>query len=99
MSLAKAVPEGIRDKEFKRFALQKRPPVPYVSEKDPVQEMVSALKSDQRLKTTIGKDAELHLPIWHYGTHKAFLIHVSTALDAIKKRAPSRPTRKPLRLM
>jgi hypothetical protein len=46
MSLAKAVPKGIKDRECKRFALQERPPVPYVPEKDPVQETVSALKSD-----------------------------------------------------
>ncbi len=55
-------------------------------EKDPVQETVSLLKSDQSLKNTIGVDAELCLPIWHCGTHKAFLIHVSSALNAIKKR-------------
>ncbi len=55
-------------------------------EKDPVQETVSLLKSDQSLKTTIGADVELRLPIWHCGTHKAFLMHVSSALNAIKKR-------------
>jgi hypothetical protein len=55
-------------------------------EKDPVQETVSLLKSDQSLKTTIGVDAELHLPIWHCETHEAFLMHVSSALDVIKKR-------------
>jgi hypothetical protein len=36
MSLAKTVPAGIKDKKCKRFALQERPPVPYVPEKDPV---------------------------------------------------------------
>jgi hypothetical protein len=46
MSLAKAVPKGIRDKECERFALRERPPVPHVPEIGPVQEMVSALKSD-----------------------------------------------------
>jgi hypothetical protein len=86
MSLAKAVPKGIRDKECKRFALQECPPVPYVPEKDPVQETVSALKSDHSLHMTIGEDAELHLPIWHYGTRKAFLMHASTALETIKKQ-------------
>ncbi len=85
MSLAKDVPKGIRDKECKRFSLQERPPVPCMPVKDLVQETVSALKSDQSLTTTIGEDAELHLPIWHCVTRKAFLIHVSTALDAIKK--------------
>jgi hypothetical protein len=59
-----------------------------VPEKDPVQEKVSALKSDQSLKTTIGKDTELCILIWHTGMCKAFLMHVSTALNTIKKRAP-----------
>jgi hypothetical protein len=86
MSLAKAAPERIRDKECERFALQERAPVPYVPEKDPVQETVSALKSDQSHKTTIREDAELHLPIWHCGTHEAFLMHASTAINAIKKQ-------------
>ncbi len=86
MSLAKAVPKGIKDRECKRFALQEHPPVPYLPEMDPVQETVSLLKSDQSLKTTIGVDVELHLPIWHCRTREAFLMHVSSALNAIKKR-------------
>ncbi len=55
-------------------------------EKDPVQETVSAHKSDQSLKTTIGEYAKLRLPIWHCRTREAFLMHVSTALDANKKQ-------------
>ncbi len=86
MSLAKAVPEGIKDRECKRFALQERPPVPYMPEKDPAQETVSALKSDQSLKTTIRVDAEQRLPICQCRTREAFLMHVSSALNAIKKR-------------
>jgi hypothetical protein len=86
MLLAKAVPEGIKDRECKRFALREHPPVPYVPEKDSVQEMVSLLKSNQSLKMTIGADVELRLPIWHCGTRKAFLMHLSSALDAIGKR-------------
>jgi hypothetical protein len=86
MSLAKAVPEGIKDRECKRFALRECPPVPYVPEKYSDQETVSLLKSNQSLKTTIGADVELCLPIWHCGTREAFLMHVSSALDAIGKR-------------
>jgi hypothetical protein len=66
MPLAKAVPEGIKDRECERFVLRECPLVPYILEKDPVQETVFALKSDQSLKTTIGLDAEPRLPIWHY---------------------------------
>jgi hypothetical protein len=86
MSIVKAVPKGIKDRECERFTLQEHPPVPYAPEKDPVQETVSLLKSDQSLKTTIGVDAKLCLPIWHCGTHEAFLMHVSSALNAIKKQ-------------
>ncbi len=63
MSIAKAVPDSIKDRECERFTLQERPPVPYTPEKDPIQELVSLLKSDQSLKTTIGADAELRLAL------------------------------------
>jgi hypothetical protein len=86
ISIAKAVPESIKDRECKRFALRERPPVPYMPEKDPIKETVSLLKSDQSLKTTIRVDAELRLPIWHCGTREVFLMHVSSVLDTIKKR-------------
>jgi hypothetical protein len=99
MLIAKAVPEGIKDRECKRFTLREHPPVPYVLEKDPIQETVSLIKSEQSLKTTIGADAVLRLLIWHCGTLKAFLMHVSSALDAIKKQGTFKPTRKPTRLM
>jgi hypothetical protein len=68
----------------------KRPPVPNVPEKNPVQEAVSTLKSNQSLKTTIEDDAELCIPIWHAGMREAFLMHVSTTLDAIKKEGTFR---------
>ncbi len=99
MSLAKAVPKGIKDRECKRFTLQERPPVPYVPEKDPVQETVSLLKSDKSLKTTIGVDAELCPPIWHCGTRcrrppipystTLFLVRL-TRSDAIRVTRPDR---------
>jgi hypothetical protein len=83
MLIAKAVPEGIKYRECKRFALQERPLALYVPEKDPVQETVSLLKCDQSLETTTRADAELCLPIWHCKTHEAFLMHVSSVLNAI----------------
>jgi hypothetical protein len=57
-----------------------------VPKKDPVQETVSIIKSDQSLKTTIREDAKLCILIWHTGMHEAFLMHISTDLDAIEKR-------------
>jgi hypothetical protein len=69
----------------KKITLRERPPIPYVPEKDCVQEMVSAFK-DQSLKTQIGKVTELLVPIWQFGTGKLFLICVGSALEAIQKK-------------
>jgi hypothetical protein len=57
-----------------------------VPEKDPIQETVSLLKSDQSLKTSIKVNAELRFPIWHCRIHKAVLMHVSSAFNAIEKQ-------------
>jgi hypothetical protein len=54
MSIAKAVPDGIKDQECKRFALQECLPPPYVSEKDSIQGLISLLKSNQSLKRLLG---------------------------------------------
>jgi hypothetical protein len=56
-----------------------------MSEKDCVQETVSAFK-DNHLKTQIGKGMELRVPIWHSSMCKAFLIHVGSAQEVIKKK-------------
>ena len=67
------------------MALSKCPPIPYEPEKDSVQETVSSYK-DNHLKTLIKEGTELRVPIWHSGMHKAFLIHVGSAQEAIKKK-------------
>ncbi len=38
------------------------------------------------LPTRIGNGTELQVPIWHSGMRKAFLIHVGSALEAIKRK-------------
>jgi hypothetical protein len=78
MSLAKAATDSLKDCECKKMALCKRPPIPYVPEKDSVEDTVSSFK-DNHPKTLINKGAELRVPIWHSGTPKAFLIHVGSA--------------------
>jgi len=44
MSLAKATPDGLKDRECEKMVLRERPPIPYVPEKDSVQETVFAFK-------------------------------------------------------
>jgi hypothetical protein len=85
MSLAKAVPDGLKDWECNRITLPERPLIPYVPKKDSVQETVSALKAES-LKTQIGEGIEPCISIWHSGTCKAFLMHVGSAMDTIEKR-------------
>ncbi len=67
MSLAKAVPDGLKDCECERTTLHKWPLVPYVPKKDVVQEMVSAMNNDRSLKTTIGEGTGLCLSTWNTG--------------------------------
>jgi hypothetical protein len=85
MSLAKAAPDGLKDRECEKMALRECPPIPYVPENDSVQETVSSFK-EAHLKTLIKEGTELRVPIWHSGTREAFLIHVGSAREAIEKK-------------
>ncbi len=85
MSMLKTVPEGLKARECKQIKLRKPPPVPYVPVKDEVQDEVARMRSI-KIKTTLEKDTMLNFAAWHKnGTHKAFLMHVTAVLDAIKK--------------
>ncbi len=86
MSLSKSVPDGLKHQNCERTKLLEPLPVPYVPTKDEVQEEVAKLRNLD-IKTAIKKDTTLSFLVWHKnGTHKAFLMHVTAVLDAIKKR-------------
>jgi hypothetical protein len=56
-----------------------------VPTKAEVQEEVAKLRN-LKIKTTIEKDTTLNFPVWHKNeTPKAFLMHMTGVLDAIKK--------------
>jgi hypothetical protein len=85
MSILKSVPEGLKPQECKHVKLCEPPPVPYKPTKDEVQDEVAKL-GNLEIKTTIEKDTTLNFPVWHKnGTRKAFLMHVTAVLNAIKK--------------
>jgi hypothetical protein len=85
MSLAKSVPERLKPQECKRMKLREPPPIPYIPDKDKVQEEVARLRNLQ-IKTSLEKDTTLNFPVWHKnGIQEAFLKHVTVVLDAIKK--------------
>jgi hypothetical protein len=86
MSLAKSVPKGLNLQECKRTKLCEPPPVPYIPEKDKVQEDVVSLQKLQ-IKALLEKDTMLNFPVWHEtGTREAFHMHVMAVLDAMTKR-------------
>ncbi len=86
MSMLKMVPDGLKARECKQIKLREPPPVPYVHVKDEVQDEVARMHS-MEIKTTIEKDTMLNFSVWQEnGTRKAFLMHVTAVLDAIKKR-------------
>ncbi len=83
--MLKMVPEGLEPQECKQVKLRKPLPVPYVPVKDKVQDEIARMQS-MEIKTTIEKDTTLNFAVWQEnGTHKAFLMHVTAVMDAIKK--------------
>ncbi len=85
-SLAKSVLDRLNPQECKCTKLREPPPVPYIPEKDKVQEEVAKLQNLQ-IKTSHNKDTTLNFPVWlENGTREAFLMHVTAVLDAMKKR-------------
>jgi hypothetical protein len=60
----KSVSEGLKPQECKRTKLPEPPPVPYIPEKDEVQEDVAKMQNLQ-IKTLLEKDTTLHFPVWH----------------------------------
>ncbi len=72
MSMSKMVPDRLKPRECERIKLRDPPPVPYVPEKDEVQDEVSKMRN-MEIKTTIEKDTTLNFPIWQEnGTREAF---------------------------
>ena len=61
-----------------------RPSIPYIPEKDVIQEAVDS--SANMLKLMLPHKVELHVPVWSKGPFKQFLVHVQQALDAIRQK-------------
>jgi hypothetical protein len=62
MSLMKSVPEGLNPQECERTKLREPLPVPYIPEKDKVQEEVAKLQNLQ-IKISLEKDTTLNFPV------------------------------------
>jgi hypothetical protein len=64
MSLTTSVPDGHKPQECERTKLRKPQPIPYIPEKDKVQEEVARLRNLQ-IKTLLEKDTTLNFLVWH----------------------------------
>ncbi len=82
MSLAKAVPEGLKDQEYKKGSRTKHPPIPYVPVIDPVQDVVNSKERPMKIK--LPDKTKIQVPIWHSTMPEAYLIHVRKAISACK---------------
>ena len=83
ISHAKVAPEGLKPQECKRNAGRSKHPIPYIPEKDDLQDAVES--SANTLKLTLPHKVELCVPVWSKGTPEQFLVHVQQALDAGRK--------------
>jgi hypothetical protein len=84
MSHEKVAPEGLKPRECERNAGRSKPPIPYIPEKDVIQEAVDS--GANTLKLTLPHMVELRIPVWSKGTPEQLLVHVQQALDVIRQK-------------
>ena len=61
-----------------------KPPIPYIPEKDVIQEAIDS--SANMLKLTLPHKVDLRIPVWSKGTPEQFLAHIQQALNAIREK-------------
>ena len=61
MSHANVAPEGLKPQECERNTGRSRPPIPYIPEKDVIQEAVDS--SANMMKLMLSHKVELHVPV------------------------------------
>ena len=83
MSHAKVAPEGLKPQECERNVGRSKPPIPYIPEKEVIQEVIDS--SANMLKLIL--PMELHIPVWSKGTPEQFLVHIQQALDPSGRKA------------
>jgi hypothetical protein len=75
MSLAKALPKGLKSMECERGIGGKNSPIRYIPEQDPIQEALKTKHQPPSFKLTLPSGSEMRMTRWESGTHGHFLIH------------------------
>eukprot|EP00804_Cyclotella_cryptica_P008114 CCRYP_004598-RA/>CCRYP_004598-RA protein AED:0.23 eAED:0.23 QI:0/-1/0/1/-1/1/1/0/158 len=81
--MSKAVPDGLKPQECEHGSGPVKPPIPYIPEKDDLQEAVELTAS---IKLTLTTKVELRVSVWSRGTPEKFLVHGQQAIAAIKAK-------------
>ena len=84
MSHMKVAPDELKPQECERNAGRSKPPIPYIPEKDVIQEAVDP--SANMLKLTLPHKVELHVPVRLKGTPEQFLVNIQQALDTLRQK-------------
>jgi hypothetical protein len=86
ISFAKSVPEGLKLLECKRGVGGKNSLIRYIPEKDPVQEALKMSKKTNYFKLMLpNMGSELKVALWASGTPEQFVLHVRSAIHALKQ--------------
>ncbi len=79
--MSKAVPVGLKPQECEHGSGRVKLPIPYIPEKDDLNE---AGESSASIKLTLTTKVELQVSVWTRGTPEKFLMYVQQAIAAIK---------------
>jgi hypothetical protein len=80
----KVAPEGLKPQECERNSGRSKPPIPYIPEKNVIQEAIDS--SANMLKLTLSHKVELCSPVWSKGSSEPFLVQVQQAINAIRQK-------------
>ena len=83
MTERKGVLRGLKDQECERGNRTNRPPIPYVSVVDEIQDAVNANSNEPRTqKMKLPNKTEFQAGVWNISTPEEFLMHVKQAIHA-----------------
>jgi len=84
MTLSKEVADGLKPQECAQGSGQNKPPIPYIPEKDKLQEAVGGTAN--MIKLTLPGKVELPVSMWSLSTPEQFIMHIQQAINAIKQK-------------
>ena len=83
MTLSKSVPKGLKPQECEHGSGHNKPSIPYILEKDELQEAVE--NGTSTIKLMLPHKVELGVSVWTSRTPEQFVVHVQQAISAIRE--------------